>query len=101
VRELENMVQRALAMAEGPELTVEDFMSDLGDPRATAGAGLSDSASLDDDLKEERRRRILDALSRCDGNQSQAARLLGMPRRTLVERLREYGVTRKRKLDIR
>jgi DNA-binding protein Fis len=31
----------------------------------------------------------------CHGNQFQAARLLGMPRRTLVERLRAYGVTRK------
>jgi transcriptional regulator of acetoin/glycerol metabolism len=34
-------------------------------------------------------------LDACHGNQSQAARLLEMPRRTLVERLRAYGVTRK------
>ena len=48
-----------------------------------------------DELKDEERRRILHALEQCHGNQSQAARLLGMPRRTLVERLRAYGVTRK------
>jgi DNA-binding NtrC family response regulator len=39
----------------------------------------------------------MDALELCQGNQSSAAKHLGIPRRTLVERLRTYGVTRKRK----
>lgn len=34
-------------------------------------------------------------IDRCQGNQSQATKLLGMPRRTLVERLRGYGMTRR------
>ena len=53
--------------------------------------------SLHDGLKDEERRWILSALDRCQGNQSQAAKLLGMPRRTLVERLRVYGITRRPK----
>jgi two-component system response regulator HydG len=96
VRELENMVQRALTLAQGPELTVEDFELDLDDMVGDeTGARPTDGASLRDDLKDEERRRILKALDQCQGNRTQAAKLLGMPRRTLVERLRAYGITRK------
>jgi len=96
VREVENMVQRALVLAVGPELTVEDFAFNIEDSLGTwTSARSSDSASLRDDLKDEERRRIMDALEQCQDNQSRAAKLLGMPRRTLVERLREYGVTRR------
>jgi DNA-binding NtrC family response regulator len=98
VRELENMVQRALALAEGPELTVEDFACDLEDPPAArTSMRPSSTASLRDDLKGEEQRRIMGALDHCQGNQSKAAQLLGMPRRTLVERLRAYGISRSRK----
>jgi len=91
------MVQRALVLATGPELTVEDFAFHVDDlPVATAHLR-SAGGSLRDDLKDEERRRIIGALDDCQGNQSKAARLLGMPRRTLVERLRAYGITRKRK----
>jgi transcriptional regulator with GAF, ATPase, and Fis domain len=96
VREVENMVQRALVLAEGPDLTVEDFTFNIEAPLVErTSMRSSDAASLRDDLKDEERRRIMDALDQCKGNQSNAARLLGMPRRTLVERLREYGVTRR------
>ena len=43
------------------------------------------------------RGRILEALERCAGNQTKAARLLGMSRRTLVARLETYGLPRPRK----
>ena len=92
------MVQRALVLAKGPELTVEDFAFDIEDsPAARTSMHPSSSASLRDDLKGEERRRIMDALDHCQDNQSNAAKHLGMPRRTLVERLRAYGITRKRK----
>jgi DNA-binding NtrC family response regulator len=42
------------------------------------------------------RSRILETLERCGGNQSEAARQLGMPRRTLVSRLSELGLRRSR-----
>ena len=40
---------------------------------------------------------MLDALEKCDGNQTKAAELLGVSRRTLVTRLQNYGMTRSRK----
>ena len=46
---------------------------------------------------DEEKRRILDALERCEGNQTRAAELLQMSRRTLVTRLSEYGLTRPRR----
>ena len=43
------------------------------------------------------RQRICDALARVAGNQSAAAKLLGMPRRTLVKRLAAYNIPRPRR----
>jgi DNA-binding NtrC family response regulator len=43
------------------------------------------------------RQLIVDALDRCQGNQTLAARELGIPRRTLVRRLESYGLPRPRK----
>ncbi len=48
------------------------------------------------DINEERRR-IADALEACAGNQTQAAKRLGISRRTLVDRLDRYGFRRPRK----
>jgi len=47
--------------------------------------------------EEGERERILWALERCAGNQTKAARLLGISRRTLVARLEEYNLPRPRK----
>lgn len=44
----------------------------------------------------DERRRIVEALTRCAGNQSQAAKLLGISRRTLVSRLDRYAIQRPR-----
>ena len=43
------------------------------------------------------RERIVAALEACDGNQTQAAKVLGISRRTLVTRLGEYELPRPRK----
>jgi two-component system, NtrC family, response regulator AtoC len=53
--------------------------------------------NLKSEMEELERKRIMDALEQCGGNQTQAAELLGMSRRTLVARLSAYGLTRPRK----
>ncbi len=61
-------------------------------PIAVEGAG-----DLREQLAAAERQRILDTLERCGGNQTLAAKLLGIPRRTFINRLEEYGVSRPRK----
>jgi two-component system, NtrC family, response regulator AtoC len=48
-------------------------------------------------LQDMERHAILDALARCAGNQTRAAELLGIPRRTFCTRLMEYNVPRPRR----
>jgi two-component system response regulator AtoC len=48
-------------------------------------------------LAEMERQRIIDALARCAGNQTEAAQALGISRRTLVKRLSDLNLPRPRK----
>jgi transcriptional regulator with PAS, ATPase and Fis domain len=50
-----------------------------------------------DEVKKLEYQRIKEALEQCGGNQTEAARLLGISRRTLINRLDEYGIARPRK----
>jgi DNA-binding NtrC family response regulator len=50
-----------------------------------------------EERSRQEQRAILEALETCGGNQTRAAALLGMPRRTFVKRLSEYGVDGPRK----
>jgi two-component system, NtrC family, response regulator AtoC len=107
VRELRNAVERAAVMCSENAVLPEHLPPSLlaavrtarsHPPLQTSSSlrvGLSASANLQAEMREIERRKIFDALERCDGNQSEAARQLGMPRRTLVSRLREIGLTRR------
>ena len=44
------------------------------------------------EFKDTERERILAALSSCNWNRVQAAKMLGVPRRTFYRRLKEYGI---------
>jgi transcriptional regulator with GAF, ATPase, and Fis domain len=57
------------------------------------------SASARTDGADNERQRIVDALARTNGNQVRAARLLGVSRRTLINRLDTYGLPRPRKTE--
>jgi DNA-binding NtrC family response regulator len=64
---------------------------------ALAGTMAFGSGSLSDEMEALERERILKALADCGGNQTQAADILGISRRTLLRRLDEYAVRRPRK----
>ncbi len=53
--------------------------------------------TLPAEFQELERRRIVEALEACGGNQSRAAAMLGISRRTLVSRIGEFGLPRPRK----
>ncbi len=84
VRELENAVERAMVVAQEPELREQDFIFKV-QPTFTAG---------DKTLDQVERAHILRVLEECGGNQSRAADLLGIDRVTLHHKLKRYGWTR-------
>jgi DNA-binding NtrC family response regulator len=96
VRELRNAVERAVVLCAGDVLLPEDLPPSLQRAPDRAPPPDRDAGPLADELKALERARIIEALERCGGNQSRAADLLGMPRRTLVSRLAEFGLGRRR-----
>ena len=109
VRELKNTIERAAllsmgAVVEARHLTFGVGVA-LGTPQPAASVadpeiapGKSGSAqALGDEVSALERQRILAALEACGGNQSRAAKSLGISRATLIRRLEQYGVPRPRK----
>jgi DNA-binding NtrC family response regulator len=86
VRELRNVLERGAVVAQGEVLTP----SDLG-LAAPSGEAPSGPSTLD----EVEKRHIAGVLAHCAGNVSQAARLLGIDRVTLYNRMKRYGLTRR------
>jgi two-component system response regulator AtoC len=90
IRELENLLERACIFAEGQVLTAGDFNINL-QSSVLARAG-SRHESSDRTLKDLERRAILEALQRWEGNRTKAAEELGISRRTIINKIREYGI---------
>jgi DNA-binding NtrC family response regulator len=91
VRQLENLVERAVLLARGEQVDVGDL--ELTGPRRSAVVTPLEQL-LDEQvpLEEVERRLIALALARAGGNQTQAARLLRLSRRTLQYRMEKYNL---------
>jgi two-component system response regulator AtoC len=122
IRELRNAIERAVLLCTGDRLELSHLpaekMSSHFAARRTAHAaspppgpaplpplpppsGLRGAPLLPVELREQlaqaERQRIVEALSRCAGNQTEAAQALGISRRTLVKRLAAFNIPRPRK----
>ena len=89
VRELENLMHRAMVLARGPLLSTADFPIHLGQLK---GEGRDAPASFVDRVSEFERALIVDALARAGGVQTRAAALLGMSERHLRYKLKKHGI---------
>ncbi|HAF91402.1 MAG TPA: response regulator [Pseudomonas sp.] len=87
VRELKGLVERAVLLCDGGELLPEHFSL-----RAVDDA-LDSTLNLRERLERVERNLLVDSLRKNGGNQSQAARELGLPRRTLLYRMERLGVS--------
>ncbi|MBL9007032.1 MAG: sigma-54-dependent Fis family transcriptional regulator [Myxococcales bacterium] len=87
VRELENCIERAVAMAVFSEIGLDDLPDKIRQHRSTRL--IIDTANQEDllTLEEMERRYVHRALAAVGGNKSQAARVLGIDRRSLYRRL--------------
>jgi two-component system response regulator AtoC len=101
VRELRNVMQRALLLADGGDIDTAHLGADKFTMRVAAPSPAPDRASLEAAIQAHEKQRIVDVLARCGGNQTHAARELGMSRGTLLARLDAFGLARPRKREER
>lgn len=89
VRELENILERAVTLSEGALIRAADLH--LPPPRAEAVASAA-AGNLESYLGDVERKLIMDALERSGGNRTAAARLLGISFRQLRYRLKKLEI---------
>jgi len=93
VRQLENAVARIVALSTGGEIGLEAFAAASAAPAADADAEAppEGTLSLREQLDAVERSLIRRTMAAAGGNQSEAARRLGLSRGSLIERLKKYG----------
>ncbi|MGZ6164033.1 MAG: sigma 54-interacting transcriptional regulator, partial [Myxococcaceae bacterium] len=117
VRELRNVVERAVVLCQGEVLQAEDLLLHEGEleaagesPASTPAGPGSESPDqvtmrlplrpatpeLKGKVEEFERAQILEALAKTSGNQTRAAKLLGIARRTLIKKMIRHGIERPR-----
>jgi two-component system response regulator AtoC len=104
VRELRNVMERAVLLAHDgtilsdhvilDEPTSESQTADLLEPEFDADTAVFDPSLI---RGEDEKGRIVRALEACGGNQTRAAKLLGVSRRTLINRLEQFELPRPKK----
>jgi two-component system response regulator FlrC len=109
VRELDNVMQRALIMQQEDVITADDIHFEVSEhvaipasrevtlapAMASPAATVADADSLNDDLKQREWTVILKAIATAKGSRKQAAERLGISQRTLrykLARMREAGI---------
>ncbi|HEX3695120.1 MAG TPA: sigma 54-interacting transcriptional regulator [Polyangia bacterium] len=122
IRELKNVIERAVALCDGVEIRIEHLPMEkmrltrelfMTPPEMAMPVARHEPATLSamptaemtknlpvltDPTKVAERRRIIDALILHNGNQTRAAMHIGMPRRTFVSKLDYYGIPRPQKM---
>jgi transcriptional regulator with GAF, ATPase, and Fis domain len=114
VRELRNTIERAVLMSSGGAVRPSHLVLEASTPPPLRQSyptvpservsyetmpGQRPSASLANEVAELERKRIVEMLEHFGGNQTHAARALGMSRSTLIARMEEYSLRRPRKRD--
>jgi two-component system, NtrC family, response regulator AtoC len=101
VRELRNIMERAVLLCTGNSIAPDHLPVDkMQNSTSTVHEASSPDArahTLEQQLEDQERNRILDALERSHGNQTRAAKLLGVSRGTLMAWLDRFSLPRPRK----
>ena len=105
VRQLQNLVERLVVLSDGPEVSASDVQRELQRDKQTRGAterssdapkpdapSPTDAQTLGEQQLAGERRALEKTLARCDNNRAKAARVLGVSRRTLYNKLQKHGL---------
>ncbi len=108
IRQLENVIERAVVLVEGLAITAEDIPEDIKTIRFSSRESIQRESPAAMPMittmvprgngprvkrnKEQEKEKILQALHQAGGNKAQAARDLGMARSTLVSKLKKMGL---------
>lgn len=90
VRELSNIVERAVIVAEGAEVAAEDLPSSVRAAAASTNLSAGDASARRRTLAELEADYVRETLDAARGNKSEAARMLGISRKNLYEKLARY-----------
>lgn len=85
LRELNNVMKRAVLLARGRQITATELQQAMGPVRQNAVPTLHDAA--------DERQRIEEALRQTGGNKAKAARLLGIDRKTIYNKMEKWGMS--------
>jgi two-component system, NtrC family, response regulator HydG len=89
VRELENIVERMVIMSRGELILFQDLPPHLKSKEEREEAPI---AAVDPSLKDMEKELILKTLGKTGGNRTRAAHILGVTRKTLLNKIKEYGI---------
>jgi len=88
VRELRNLMERASVLCKGPEITPADLPTELRSQTIHSEIGLN----LAENLAVAEQICLKRALEYCNGNRTESAKVLGISRKNLWEKLKGYGI---------
>jgi DNA-binding NtrC family response regulator len=92
IRELKGAIDSGVTLAIGPQITLQDLPLTISEARFSGSTGLDEKAGQMN-LHSNEMRLILRALEETRGNRTEAAKKLGISRRTLHRRLKELNLT--------
>ncbi len=92
VRELENAVERAAILCKGDEITLSLLPDPVRMRREGESEGHAPAIRVGISLREAERRLIIWTLENTGGNRTKAAEMLGISRKTLQNKIKEYGI---------
>jgi len=92
VRELENIIERAVVLSRQNIITVNDLPQSVKGFKTEGDPILDEAKNLTEQVEALEKKLIYDALSKANGNQSLAGRMLGITERNLRYKMQKYGI---------
>ncbi|UCD89803.1 MAG: sigma-54-dependent Fis family transcriptional regulator [Desulfobacterales bacterium] len=89
IRELENVIERAVALANGPEITVKELPEYIGNLSIETYRRHNSEVPT---LEEQEKNYIKWVLDKCEGNKTKAAKIMGIDRVSLWRKIKRFGL---------